>query len=442
MKISIAFKQLICNFYTIHKIVFEYWREIMKPINMIIIGAGNRGQNYASYTLIYPENARVVGVAEPREYYRNEMAKKYNIPKENVVNDWKEFVNRKKFADAVIIATQDREHVEPAIQFAELGYNILLEKPISPFESECDRLYENLKNKNIIFSVCHVLRYTPFTTKLKSILDSGTIGEIISMQHLEPVGYYHQAHSFVRGNWRKESESSFMLLAKSCHDIDWINFIMGSKCKSVSSFGSLKHFRKENKPENAGKRCVDCSYEPNCPYSAIKIYLKRAKEGFFDWPVNIITTDLSIDGVKKAIETGPYGLCVYECDNDVVDNQVVILEYDEGKTVSFTMTAFTDLTYRRTSIFGTRGEIHGDGDKIEIFDFMTDKKTTIPINIIENTPLSGHGSGDFYLIDSFVRAIIENNPSYILSGLNETIASHKLVFAAEKARKEKKVINL
>ena len=414
----------------------------MEPVKIIIVGAGSRGNIYASYSSVYPEKLKVVGVAEPRDFYRNEMAKKYNVPAENVVKDWTELIKREKFADAVAIATQDRYHVEPAIKFAELGYNILLEKPISPFENECDRLNENLKDKNILFSVCHVLRYTPYTTKLKEILDSGAIGEIISMQHLEPVGYWHQAHSFVRGNWHKESDSSSMLLAKSCHDIDWINYIMDSECKSVASFGSLKHFKKSEKPEGAGNRCVDCSYEPECPYSAIKLYVKLAKEGNYCWPVDIITSDLTLEGVIKAVQDGPYGKCVYECDNDVVDNQVVAMEYDGGKTVSFTMTAFTELAYRRTSIFGTRGELYGDGDKIIIYDFMTETRETIIINKHEDSPLSGHGNGDEGLMNAFIHAISENNPKYILSGLYETMSSHKLVFAAEKARKEGKVITL
>jgi predicted dehydrogenase len=414
----------------------------MEPVKIIIIGAGSRGNIYASYSAIYPEKLKVVGVAEPRDFYRNDMAKKYNVPKENVVKDWTEFTGRERFADVVAITTQDREHVDPTIKFAELGYNILLEKPISPFESECDRLYENLKDKNILLSVCHVLRYTPYTTKLKELLDSGVIGEVISMQHLEPVGYWHQAHSFVRGNWHNESESSFMLLAKSCHDIDWINYIMGSECKSVASFGSLKHFKKSEKPEGAGFKCTNCSYEPKCPYSAIKLYIKMANDGNFGWPNDILSPDLTVAGITKAVKEGPYGKCVYECDNDVVDNQVVAMEYDGGKTVSFTMTAFTEMAYRRTSIFGTRGELYGDGDKISIYDFMTDKRSTITIDKNEDSPLSGHGNGDEALMDAFIKAVSEKDPKYILSGLNETISSHKLVFAAEKARKEGKVIIL
>ena len=178
------------------------------------------------------------------------------------------------------------------------------------------------------------------------------IGDIVSIQHLEPVGYWHQAHSYVRGNWRKESESSSMLLAKSCHDLDWIRYIMGARCVAVSSFGSLKHFRKEEKPSGAGERCLDCSYEPRCPYSALKIYLGRIEKGQVEWPVNVITEDVSREGVQAALRDGPYGRCVYECDNDVVDNQVVNLLFEGGRTAAFTMTGFSEYQDRKTRIFG------------------------------------------------------------------------------------------
>jgi predicted dehydrogenase len=413
--------------------------EYMKEIKIIIVGAGNRGTGYASLLSKYPD-MKIVGLAEPREFYRNKLAGEYNIPKENVYLDWKDLADRERFADAAIIATQDEMHVDPAIAFAEKGYHILLEKPMAPSESECQRLYENLKNKDIIFGVCHVLRYTPYTRKLKQILDSGQVGEIISMQHLEPVGYWHQAHSFVRGNWRRKDQSTFMLLAKSCHDIDWIYYIMGEKCKSISSFGSLKYFRKENKPNNAGDFCFNCGHEKECPYSAIKVYLNRAKSGNFEWPVDVITSNLTVEGVEKAIKTGPYGRCVFNCDNDVVDNQTVNMQFENNSTVIFTMTAFTALTFRRTSIFCTGGEIYGDGDIIKVYDFLTD--TTKIISVKEDDLAGSHYGGDYGLVESFVKALRNNDKNELLSGLEESIYSHNLVFAAERARMENRVVEI
>ena len=412
------------------------------PVELIVVGAGIRGQIYADYAAENPGLAKVIAVAEPREYYRQLMVKKHNIASENVFDDWKLLAEREKFADAVIIATQDRMHLEPTEAFADKGYHILLEKPMAENENDCRRIVDAAIRNNIIFSVCHVLRYTAYTQKLKEILDSGVIGDIVNIQHLESVGYWHQAHSFVRGNWRNSNESSFMLLAKSCHDIDWLYYIAGSKCSKVSSFGNLKHFRKENQPQGASDRCLQCRCEPDCPYSAKKIYLGRAERGHFDWPVDVITDCLTKAGVEKALEDSPYGRCVYVCDNDVVDHQVVNMMFENGSTASFTMTAFDEARDRQTRIFGTKGRLYGNGSTIEHFDFLTDKTSQIEAGVSDGTILSGHGGGDYEIMKSFVAALADNDPGKILSGPAETLESHALVFAAEKARLENTVVDI
>ncbi|RPI91360.1 MAG: gfo/Idh/MocA family oxidoreductase, partial [Chloroflexi bacterium] len=296
-----------------------------KQVTAIIAGAGGRGMTYAQFSQEHPDRLRIVGVAEPREWNRESMAGTYQLPAENVYTDWRELAARPRFADAVIIATQDAMHVEPAIAFAKKGYAILLEKPMAPSEAGCQQIIQAVKENKIMFGVCHVMRYTRYTQMLKQVVDSGAIGEVVSVQHLEPVGYWHQAHSFVRGSWRNEKESSFMLLAKSCHDLDWLSYIVGEHCLSVSSFGSLKHFKRSEKPAAAGNatRCLHCNYEPNCPYSAKKIYIAdRLAQGHTGWPVSVLTPQPTLETVTAALENGPYGRCVYECDNDVVDHQV------------------------------------------------------------------------------------------------------------------------
>jgi predicted dehydrogenase len=195
----------------------------MQPVKIIVIGAGNRGTTYATYAEKYPGKAQVVGVAEPRNNFRNVFSKKHNIPAVNIFSDWKVLAEREKFADAVFITTQDSLHKEPAIAFANKGYHILLEKPMAPNEDDCREITKAVLKNNKIFVVCHILRYNKYTQSIKSILDAGTIGDIVTIQHLEPVGYWHQAHSYVRGNWRSEKVASFMLLTKSCHDLDWLN---------------------------------------------------------------------------------------------------------------------------------------------------------------------------------------------------------------------------
>ncbi|MEE3257877.1 MAG: Gfo/Idh/MocA family oxidoreductase, partial [Candidatus Latescibacterota bacterium] len=221
------------------------------PISLLIIGAGSRGSGYAGYATAHPAQVRIVGVAEPRAHYRERLVAEHGIAREKAFADWREAAARDKFADAVIIATQDAMHVEPAEAFAARGYHLLLEKPMAPDEAGCRRIHRAVKEAGVMLAVCHVLRYTAVTQRIKQLIDQGAVGDIVSVQRLEPVGYWHQAHSFVRGNWRNEVESSAMLLAKSCHDVDWLRHIVGMPCVQVSSFGNLKHFRAEQQPEDA-----------------------------------------------------------------------------------------------------------------------------------------------------------------------------------------------
>lgn len=412
----------------------------MEPVKLVIIGGGSRGTGYATYARQHPEQAVVVGVAEPRPFFRQRLIEEHAIPAEHVFTDWRQAAARAPFADAVIIATQDAMHVEPAEAFAAKGYHMLLEKPMAPNAAGCRRIHRAVVDAGIIFAVCHVMRYTAYTQKLKELLAAKAVGDLVCLQHLEPVGYWHQAHSFVRGNWRNEAESSPMLLAKSCHDIDWLRYIMGATCERVSSFGSLKHFRPEEKPAGAASRCLDCQVEADCPYSAKKIYLGRLEKGQTGWPVDVLTDDLTEAGVTAALLTGPYGRCVYECDNDVVDHQVVNMEFAGGRIASFTMTAFNEAAHRLTRIFGTRGEIRGDGSILEHFDFLTDRTERIDTRATDSSILGGHGGGDYGLMQSFVAAVAQQDQGLILSGPDDTLETHLVVFAAEKARRDGLVV--
>lgn len=418
-----------------------------KQVTAIIIGAGNRGNAYAAYAAEFPDKLKIVGVAEPRDFHRTKMSENFGIPTENIYKSWETIVARDKFADIAIIATPDAIHVDPAIAVANKGYNILMEKPLAPTWNECKKIETAVKRSKALFCVCHVLRYTSYTRKLKEILNSGIIGNIVSIQHLEPVGYWHQAHTFVRGNSRNTSESSFMLLQKSCHDIDWLNYVVDATCQEISSFGNLMYFKKENKPDNAGMRCVNCSIEQQCPYSAVKIYVRgmaaRKDNPNFDWPVSAITSDYTVEGVMEALRTGPYGRCVYECDNDVVDHQVVNMLFENAVTVSFTMTAFTEAdSDRKTRIFGTKGQLEGNGQKILHYDFLTEKVTEHITGISDGSIKTGHGGGDFGIMRDFVDAVATNDGSKIISGLKDTMESHQMVFAAEEARLKHTVVKL
>lgn len=412
----------------------------MKPVTLMVIGGGGRGSTYAQYTLKCPDKAQIVGVAEPRDFHRECLVRDHDIPATNVFTDWRDAAARPRPADAVLICTQDTMHEEPAVAFAKLGYHILLEKPMAPTADACRRIVAAAREADIIFAVCHVMRYTRFTRALKKMIVAGKIGEVVNVQLLEPVGFWHQAHSFVRGNWRSEAESSPMLLAKSCHDIDWLRHVVGRSCARVSSFGSLYHFRREQRPAGAAERCLDCPVEASCPYSAKRIYGERLARGETDWPLNVVTPEPTADSLQQALREGPYGRCVYACDNDVVDHQVVNLEYEGGVSASFTMTAFSPFGGRQVRISGTRGYIDADSSTIRHFDFLTQEWQTIDTDAGDAGILGGHGGGDGGIMEAFVAAVASGDRTHILSGPEETLESHLTVFAAEEARHQGSVV--
>jgi predicted dehydrogenase len=415
----------------------------MAPVRLILVGAGSRGAVYAAWAAAHPRKVRIVGVAEPRAVYRARIAAAHGIEPARAVEDWRALAELPRFADGAILATPDSVHVGPALAFAERGYHLLLEKPMAPTAAECRRIAAAAERHGVMLAVCHVLRYTRYTEQLKRLIAAGRIGEIVSLSHLEPVGYWHQAHSFVRGNWGNAGRSAPMLLAKSCHDLDWIRHIVGKACIEVSSFGGLSHFRREMQPAGASDRCLDCAVEPTCPYSAVKIYLGRVRAGITYWPVDVLTHDLTEAGVTEALRTGPYGRCVYACDNDVVDHQVVNLRFAGGATASFTMTGFTRQRDRETRIFGTRGEIFGDGSTIELHDFLTDTTETIRTDVAsDGSIVTGHGGGDARLMEQFVAAVAAKDPGRILSGPAESLETHLMVFAAEAARRDGRVVEV
>jgi predicted dehydrogenase len=408
----------------------------MAPVSLVVVGAGQRGTGYARWALAHPDRASVVAVAEPRTGRRTRFAAEHGIANGNAVADWTELAERGRVADAVLICTQDRMHTEPAEAFAALGYHILLEKPMAPDEAECRRIVTAVENAGVMLAVGHVLRYTPHTRAVKDIVDSGRLGEIMSIQHLEPVGFWHQAHSFVRGNWRRADLAATMLMAKSCHDLDWLQYILGRPPLRVSSFGRLTHFTAANRPPGAADRCTDCAVEPDCPYSATRLYGGMLERGEHHWPLSVVVGDFTPGALGEALRDGPYGRCVYACDNDVVDHQVVALEFPGGATATFTMTAFTKAANRSTRLFGTRAELTTDGEEIRLYDFLTRSDQVIappPMGAMDAA--SGHGGGDAGLMHAFTSAVAADDPELISSGPRESLASHLAVFAAERARR-------
>src|SRR6185437_817002 len=276
-------------------------------MKLLVVGAGLRGQTYTRRAA--RAGASVVGVAEPDPGRRARFAAEFNVPDEHVFADWRDLTDRPRLADAAIVATQDQLHADPTVLLAGQGYHLLLEKPMAPTEAEAVRIAEAVERAGVLFAVCHVMRYTAYTQAVLDLVHSGRVGRLISIQHLEPVGWWHQAHSFVRGNWRNAQESSPMLLAKSCHDIDWLLYVAGQPARRVSSFGGLAHFKPSEKPAGAADRCLDCAVEPGCPYSAVRLYLSQPD--LDEWPVTALTPEPTVEAVRAALGTGPYGECVY-----------------------------------------------------------------------------------------------------------------------------------
>ena len=416
------------------------------PVTLAIIGAGARGTGYAQFAGEYPDRLRIVAVADPDDFCRNRLGDAHNIPEAKRFRSYQEFIAQPRMCDGVIISTQDSLHEAPAVACAKLGYHILLEKPMAPTADACRRIVAAVKGAGIMFAVCHVLRYTKYTEVIRSIIRAGEIGEIMTIQHLEPLGYWHQAHSFVRGNWRNEAESSFMLLAKSCHDVDWLRGIMGKRCAKIQSFGTTRHFKASEKPAGAADRCVNCpeAVESFCPYSARKIYFRdRLCKGEKLWPVDVLTPVVTPDNLDAALKNGPYGRCVYACDNDVVDNQVVNMIFEDGSTAQMLMTGFNFLSGRHTRIFGSRGELETDGRLVKVRKFLDDSERIVdPETVNDGGILSGHGGGDFGLMHNFVSALANRDRSLILTGVDETLESHLMVFAAEESRRTGQVVTV
>lgn len=412
---------------------------MQKQVKLAVIGAGQRGNNYSGYALNYPHEVQIVAVADPDAERRVKFQTTHNLTDAQCYENWQELLSQPKLADAILVCTQDKMHFAPAMAALQAGYHVMLEKPMSPDPAECVEMGQYAEEHEQIFLICHVLRYTPFFSTIKHILDAGEIGKLIAIQHNENVGYWHYGHSFVRGNWRNADESSPMILAKSCHDMDILLWLAGADCVNISSFGTLTHFKEENAPAGAPLRCLDgCPVADTCQYYAPRLYLTN-KTG---WPASVISVDSSFEARYKALQEGPYGRCVYHCDNNVVDHQVATMEFANEVTAAFTMSAFTGEISRTLKLMGTKGELRAsmEQNEIEVTNFSTGIKQTISLRTAEG--IAGHGGGDFGIVKEFLRLVRGNEKQTGLTSAAISVQSHLMAFAAEKSRLEKRVINL
>ena len=412
-----------------------------KPITAIIVGAGHRAIIYADYSLDHPDELKIVGIAEPDESRVADAVKKYGIPKENCFKNSDELAQHEKFADVIINGTMDMDHVKTSIPLLKKGYDMLLEKPFAVNKEEMHELVKVAKEYNNKVMVCHVLRYSEFYKKIKETVASGEIGEIISIQLCEDVSYHHYATSYVRGKWANSDRSkTSMLLAKCCHDIDLMMWLMSeTKPEFITSAGSLQYFKAENAPKDAGDRCmVDCKYVDTCNLSARRIYLDMpGRWDFYVWPeLHSASYDEKYEYLKNE---SPFGKCAFKCDNNVVDHQTVMIKFTNGATGSHNMTGGCAFSQRIIRVIGTKGEINGtfESQKFTV-SYINPHKENDHINKVYDLSDScsasvGHGGGDHALVADFIKYVLDDEPSVSCTSIHDSVPGHLVVFAADES---------
>ena len=409
-----------------------------KIVTIAIIGLGGRGgEAYGRYIVQQKDKFKITHICDINHVRLNKYGDLFEVPQENRYDSEETFFE-KKLSDVLFITTSDGLHIRMAKKALYLGYDIVLEKPISDKVEELQELVELAHKTGRKIMVCHVLRYTAMMRKLKEILNSGAIGKLVSIDHTENVVYWHEAHSYVRGNWRNRNIAAPMIMAKCCHDLDLIQDFVGGKCSSVASMGSLAYFKPEFKPEGAADRCVNCKYVDSCTYSAKKIYIDMWEnwgKPINSFPYNLITDayPTTREALLESITTGPYGRCVFACDNDVVDNQTVIMQFKNGVTATLKMEAFVKVGGRDIRFFGTEGELElrETEGTITLKKYFGEDTVWRIADLTDD--LEGHGGGDHRMIDELYDIMTGKKPE-VATSIDESIESHYMALAAEESR--------
>jgi len=431
-----------------------------------VIGAGDRGANaYVPLLLEYPELGRVVAVAERNPERRVAFGKRFGLEEGMCFEEARELLERPRLADFALIATQDSQHVEPARRALELGYHVLLEKPMALCEADCVELARASERSGKLLQICHVLRYAPLYQALKAVLDSGEIGQVVTIQHSENVSYWHYAHSYCRGNWRNRTDSSPMILAKSCHDLDLLYWLAGAPPVRLTSIERATELCEENAPPDAPDYCIDgCSHAATCPYDAVSMYRdltpllldlrmksqagRNGEEpveipkatGWKGWPVAVMTGDTSPEGVERALRETRYGRCVYRIgDNDQPSSQHVDVRFANGVNASFTMHSTSYREGRETRIDGTLGSLVAGFYNTEQHAVVHDHKSGRQREVELESFAGLHGGSDPQLFLAFLAAIRgERQPG---TTVLESLWSHRMAFAADRCAREGRVAN-
>lgn len=399
----------------------------MEIVTYSVIGAGDRANKLTEFIRRSPTRARLVAVCDPNEVRLEKLADEFGVATENRFSDWTEMMQRERLSDAVIISTPDHLHYHPSMEALKRGYHILLEKPIAQTLQQCLDIQQLAHEKGLLVGVCHVMRYFPSYKRVKQIIKETGIGEIISINHREPVGIDRMTHCFVRGIWNNAEQSNPMVLAKTCHDLDILVWLTEDKAREVSSFGSLKWFRSENAPQGSAQRCIDCSIEYQCRFSAIDLYLRRGQ-----WLRHFDSNNHEY--IRQQLATSDYGLCVYHCQNNVVDNQMVLMLMKRGAIINMAMDIFTNDDQRTTHIMGTEGEIKATGTGFEYINFKSGKVLTEDYSHLSGSG-SFHNGADIEIVADFTLSIATSEYDSMKTNIDSSIESHRIAFIAEEKRK-------
>lgn len=389
----------------------------MKNVGIVLLGVGQRGSLYAECAL-KNRFVHIQALCDNTAETLNKCAELYDVPEEMCFADENELFKAGRLAETIAISTLDKSHYAETVRAIELGYDILLEKPISPDAEEVEDLSKRAADKGVKIAVCHVLRYTPFFRKLKELIDDKVVGDVININHTENVGYWHQAHSFVRGNFRNAEETSPMILQKCCHDFDILGWLAGGKCEYISSIGDLSFFKSQNAPKGSAAHCCDCGVADDCPYNAYKIYSKR----------KLVPIEALSDKSNR------FSRCVFHCDNTVVDHQLVNMKFDNGVCAHLTMTGFSREFFRRINVFCTYGVLEGRMEEnVILVQRFNGEVTKIDLtDAIDKT--APHSGGDRLLFDDFIKSVTGDKTSKGLTSFENSVQSHKMAFAAEESR--------
>ena len=422
-----------------------------KPVTAVIVGAGHRAFVYSKLALTDPDQLKIVGVADPDPIRRQKAREMFGFSEDACFEDADALAAAPKLADAVINGTMDQQHLATTIPLLDKGYDMLLEKPFAVCKEDMEQIVACAKKNHSKVMICHVLRYTPFYYGIKQRVVQGEIGDIINIQTLENVSYHHLSTSYVRGKWANSDLcGTSMLLAKCCHDLDIMMWMMSeTKPAAVSSFGGKYQFRPENAPKEAGNYCmIDCPLVDTCLFSTKRLYIDHPDRwAFYVWDALEDKANPTIED-KIALmknKNSPYARCIYKCDNNVVDHQSVLVQFQNGATGTHNMTGGASAPLRRIHIIGTKGEIYGNFEESKFFVSKINPDPgkecdieEVDLNVTGDMvgAYGGHGGGDERLAADFVHFIRGDKTSLACTSIFDSTAGHLTVYLADISREQ------